>query len=249
MARILIIHQHASTCAQLSEYMQHMGHTVVGCAHKTVEAIALSEASKPDIVFLDMSFGEGHDGAQFAQIVFGQSDVRLIFIVSMINKPMLQRAESLDPSGYLMQPFSEQDVYSCLTRAFDPSLSRMIPAVLQDVLASEEELSWKKLPEAALLQVRAFVRENLDQEITLRELAKFVGISESSFSRRFKSSMGITPYQYVIQERLDAAKHFLLHKDMSLAHIASATGFSSQSHFTTVFKKATKLTPLQYRRQ
>ena len=249
MARILIIHQHASICATLNEHLENIGHTTIGCAQKTVAAIELCEAGKPDIVFLDMSFGEGHDGTQFAQIVFGQSDVRLIFIVGMVNKPMLQRAESLNPTGYLMQPFDVQDVYTSLSNCLDTSMPRMVPAVLRDMLTDEAAMAWKKLSETSLFQVRTHVRENLDKEITLKDLAQLVGISESSFSRRFKASMGITPYQYVIQERLEAAKHMLLHGDISLAHVAAATGFSSQSHFTTVFKKLTHMTPLQYRRQ
>ena len=148
-----------------------------------------------------------------------------------------------------MEPFNQQDVFSCLIRTLDPSQSRMLPAALQTVLASNYEVSSNKLPKAALLRIKAFVRDNLDQEITLDQLAKLAGISYSGFSRRFKARMGITPYQYVIQERIEEAKHLLLHKDLSLAHIAEVTGFSSQSHFTTVFKRSTKLTPLRYRRE
>ena len=249
MARILIIHQHASTCAQLSEYMQQMGHTIVGHTQEIDEAIGLNETGKPDIVFLDISFGESHDGTKFAQTVCEQSDMNLVFLVNMVDKAILQLAESLAPRGYLMEPFNQQDVFSCLIRTLDPSQSRMLPAALQTVLASNYEVSSNKLPKAALLRIKAFVRDNLDQEITLDQLAKLAGISYSGFSRRFKASMGITPYQYVIQERIEEAKHLLLHKDLSLAHIAEVTGFSSQSHFTTVFKRSTKLTPLRYRRE
>ncbi|MEL6325211.1 MAG: helix-turn-helix transcriptional regulator, partial [Pseudomonadota bacterium] len=61
-------------------------------------------------------------------------------------------------------------------------------------------------------------------------------------------SAGITPYQYVMRERLEEAKRLLRDTEWSLVDIAVATGFSSQSHFATTFKKSVKLTPLQYRR-
>jgi len=97
-------------------------------------------------------------------------------------------------------------------------------------------------------RVEDFIRKNFDSEITLRMLAEIAGMSESSFSRRFKISAGITPYQYVMRERLEEAKRLLRDTEWSLVDIAVATGFSSQSHFATTFKKSVKLTPLQYRR-
>lgn len=249
MAHILIINREAKVCEDLTPALKELGHAVLGSAEETVEALTRIVTEDPDVVFIDLAFGDGHDGAQFAQIALNRETTKLIFIVNNANKANAKRARAIRPDGYLVYPFSKQKVAQCLETAFDTQRAAVPPAILQELLDSERSQVWNELPETLLLEIRAYIRSNLDKEITLRALAKIAAMSESNFSRRFKASLGITPYQYVLQERLEEAKHMLRNMNMSLVHIAAATGFSSQSHFSTVFKKSTSLTPLQYRQQ
>ena len=87
------------------------------------------------------------------------------------------------------------------------------------------------------------------QEITLAELARLAGMGQDSFARRFRATTGLAPYAYVIEQRMRRAEELLAKGDLDLARIACALGFSSQSHFTTTFRRQRGLTPLAYRRQ
>jgi len=249
MANIFIINQQRTIAARLETMLEQMGHKVCGIARTTPEALLLVESTEVDIIYLDLSFGEGHDGPQFAQIALNKTDAKLIYIISDAGRTIAKHAQQTRPDAYLVYPFDEQDVYMSVTTALSPGQATEPPAILQELLELDEISAWNQLPEKSLVQVHIYVRENLDKEITLKSMANIAGMSESNFSRRFKASMKITPYQYVLQERLEEAKYMLRHLDMSLVHIAAATGFSSQSHFSTVFRKHTSLTPLQFRRQ
>lgn len=249
MARILIISHETTLSDRLKPILESMGHSVLGTAEKTVEALTRIVAETPDMAFIDLAFGAGHDGAQFAQIALDRDHTKLIFMINSTNKATAKRARATRPDAYLVCPFSRTSVEQSITVALDPTRTPVLPAILQELLENDRAQVWSKLPEHVLLEVRAYIRSNLDKEITLKALAKITSMSESNFSRRFKSSLGITPYQFVLHERLEEAKHLLRNMDMSLVHIAAATGFSSQSHFSTVFKKSTRLTPLQYRQQ
>jgi len=66
------------------------------------------------------------------------------------------------------------------------------------------------------------------------------------FSRMFKQSTGLSPHQYLIRERIEAAKRLLVKPETSLEKIATELGFSDQSHLITVFRRFTGLTPKQY---
>jgi len=87
------------------------------------------------------------------------------------------------------------------------------------------------------------------EPIRIHELADLVHLSHSQFDRRFKELFHQTPQQYILQVRLNAACHALCHTDDSIAEISVRTGFADQSHFTRQFRKALKMTPLEYRRR
>ncbi|WP_256478965.1 helix-turn-helix transcriptional regulator [Chroococcidiopsis sp. CCMEE 29] len=81
----------------------------------------------------------------------------------------------------------------------------------------------------------------------LAHLAKLVGMSQYYFCHLFKRSMGVTPYQYVLQQRIERSKQLLKQNELSIAEIALMCGFKNQSHLTTFFRKLTGITPKVFR--
>ena len=98
-------------------------------------------------------------------------------------------------------------------------------------------------------QIRSYILQNLSRHITVNELAEYVGFNRSYLISLFKESIGIGPGAYITRLRIDEAKRLLTISNNSLASIAEALGFSSQSHFQNVFRKETGKTPLQYRKE
>jgi AraC-like DNA-binding protein len=96
-------------------------------------------------------------------------------------------------------------------------------------------------------RIVAYIRANLTSNISVTELAGLVHMSPSHFSRVFKASFGVTPYQFVMQERIEGAKGMLAGSRQSASHVSTAFGFASQSHFVKVFRHFTGVTPKQYK--
>ncbi len=105
------------------------------------------------------------------------------------------------------------------------------------------------LSDCALLQVTDYINDHLTQSIKLQDLATYLGISQFHFSRLFKQSTGISPHQYVMQQRIELAKRLLKKADMSIADVALESGFNSQSHLGKYFRKVTGMTPKDYRKK
>lgn len=93
-----------------------------------------------------------------------------------------------------------------------------------------------------------YVDSNIDTSLRMKSLARLVNMNEYSFSRSFKARTGLSPYQWVIERRLGRAEFLLKQSSMELAEIAFATGFSSQSHMTTLFSKRSGVTPSEFRK-
>ncbi|MBD3887398.1 helix-turn-helix transcriptional regulator [Phormidium tenue FACHB-886] len=99
------------------------------------------------------------------------------------------------------------------------------------------------LPIHKLTQVIEYIDECLDQNIGLSELAQVVNMSQYHFARLFKQSVGITPHQYLIKQRVERAKRLLRQYDLSIADIALRCGFANQGHLSYHFKRLMKVTP------
>ncbi|KAM3111585.1 MULTISPECIES: helix-turn-helix domain-containing protein [unclassified Phormidesmis] len=103
------------------------------------------------------------------------------------------------------------------------------------------------LPQRQLLQVLEYVDAHLHQEIQLANLAQLLEMSQFHFSHLFKQSIGMAPYQYLLQQRIERAKQLLKQTDRSIVDIALTCGFSSHSHLSQQFRQLTGMTPKAYR--
>ncbi|MDE7121906.1 MAG: AraC family transcriptional regulator [Oscillospiraceae bacterium] len=95
----------------------------------------------------------------------------------------------------------------------------------------------------------AYIHENLNYSLSIKTLAKLVGLNPSYLSRLFKHEIGVSIKQYIINERMRQAEDLLKYSDMSYLEISVALGFSSQSAFIAMFKKITGKTPKHYRQE
>ena len=98
-------------------------------------------------------------------------------------------------------------------------------------------------------QFLEYIEENLDQDISLEEMAASAGVSKTEVLRCFHKTLQTTPYSYVMEVRLAKAADLLAQTGLSVGEIASRTGFNQQSYFGKRFKEKTGMTPLEYRKR
>lgn len=103
------------------------------------------------------------------------------------------------------------------------------------------------IPRCQLKFVIEYIKENLDRNLSLIQLAELVQMSPNYFVRLFKQSTGVTPYQYVLNCRINKAKELLKDHKLTLAEISQQLGFYDQSRFTNTFRKRMGITPKRYR--
>jgi AraC-like DNA-binding protein len=100
----------------------------------------------------------------------------------------------------------------------------------------------QKVAEASLA-----IQNAPDEQFRIPDLARKAHLSVSQFKSRFKKETGVSPWQYIMKVRIEAAKQRLATKDESITQIAMRLGFASSQYFATTFKRITGVTPRAYR--
>jgi PAS domain S-box-containing protein len=104
-------------------------------------------------------------------------------------------------------------------------------------------------PYRAMDAVLRRVLDGYAGRVEIRELAETAGLSPSQFDRRFKALFGMTPREYLLRVRTDAAAHALATTDRPVGEIALDCGFYDQSSFGKLFRRRVGVTPVEYRRR
>ena len=95
--------------------------------------------------------------------------------------------------------------------------------------------------------VRDYVEAHLGENISLDDLAASVALSRFHFARMFRQSVGASPHEFVLQQRLERARLMLSRTSAPLPDVAASCGFADQSHMNRVFRKRVGQTPGQFR--
>ncbi len=98
-------------------------------------------------------------------------------------------------------------------------------------------------------QIERFIRENYVRQITLDDLTSVASCNKTTLIQAFKEIYGTTPFDYIIQIRLQKAKELLVNTDTSISEISNLIGFRSVHYFSRFFKEKEHYSPLEFRRK
>ena len=125
------------------------------------------------------------------------------------------------------------DIYKIFTELLNPQSAK-----------SKGEISY----EDSVHRVKEYIAENLNENLTIKDLAKSVNMSSSHFSRVFKQQTGFSPYDYILISRLNRAKYLLQTTNMTIASVAYEVGFNSESNFIYYFTENEGISPGKFRK-
>jgi AraC family transcriptional regulator len=156
-------------------------------------------------------------------------DSRIRALMTAVN---IERASGF-PSGQLFLQSIEVALAAILVQSYSLSMKarRPIKGGLSDVCRRN---------------VIDFIQSRISDDISLADMAAVAGLSIAHFSHIFTKSMGESPHQFVLQQRVQYAKELLSSLDLRVIDIALACGFKTQQHFARIFRKMCGLSPTEY---
>jgi AraC-like DNA-binding protein len=99
-----------------------------------------------------------------------------------------------------------------------------------------------------LIDVISFIKNNIHNPISLKQVAQIACMTEQSFCRFFRNRMKKSFSEYLVDQRIAYACRLLIQTDKSISEISYLSGYSSSSHFCKVFKTLVNQSPYQYKR-
>lgn len=186
---------------------------------------ALSETSLADFI----NFVSGKESGTFIKLKVSQKN-DIIVLLDRILKEKTSDQLGSDQLNYLML----MELFILISRAlkaeWENSIKNKSPKI-------------KELMQSAI----QYVHNNYERELSITDIAKYVFLSPSYFTRAFKEDTGLSPMQYLLNIRIKRACELLKETDLKVGDIAHSVGFSNQQRFNDIFKKQIKMAPMQYR--
>lgn len=99
------------------------------------------------------------------------------------------------------------------------------------------------------LQIKRYIDQNNNFDLSLDDIAAHFFLNKVYLTRVFRAAYGVTPKQYILSRRIEAAKNMLSNSGTSMQEIAALLHFASTQHFSAAFHRAVGMTPGEYRRQ
>jgi AraC-like DNA-binding protein len=124
----------------------------------------------------------------------------------------------------------------------------LLATALAFVVLSRQELVWQAPRPQFLEKLTEHIARHFSSPLKNTDLAKMAGMSESGLTRAFNDHLGVSPARHVLNVRISEATALLQHTAESMELIAEKTGFANRNYFSHMFKKATGVSPAEFRR-
>ncbi len=177
-----------------------------------------------------LNFVSGKESGAFITLKVSQKNE----IINILNR-ILKEKENIEIGSEFLNHLLVMELFVFISRAlkmeWESSIRNKSPKIKELIHISAK-----------------YIHNNFERDITISDIAKYVFLSSSYFTRAFKDEMGVSPINYLLSVRVERAKEMLSGSDLKISDIALSVGFSNQQRFNEIFKKHTSMTPLQYRK-
>lgn len=217
------------------------GFAVGGEATDGLQGLERIERLKPDLIISDIRM-PGMDGLELLRRL-REKDIRteVIFVSGYSDFEYARTAIRFGCTGYLVKPIEEKELLEFLLA---------VKKRLDALHGQDPEETGGYLSDSSIVRdILSFLQENYNHPLTLQEVAGRFNLSDSYLSNLIRKKTGKGFVEHLVELRVRKAQELLGTTNDSIESIANQVGYSDYYYFNKVYKKATGISPAQYRKR
>lgn len=239
--KILIIEDELLIAKDISFILESEGFVTKYGIKTAEDAIIEIQNNNYDLVLIDIDLKDNSDGILVGSYLLDKNIIPYIYITSYSDKESIERIKLTRPHGIIIKPFKQEDIITSTSIVLSNFYYSNI-----SVFSVNNEQNYE-IP-FLLKNVCDYIDKNIDKKINIKELTSLTKWSKQHFLKLFTDFIGQSPYQYILQKKIQKAKIIITKTDVKLYSLAFELGFESYSNFFIAFKKQTGCTPDYFRK-
>lgn len=240
--KILIVEDQLLIAKEISIILEKEGYeTRIGITSVS-EAISILTTEKFDLVLIDIKLSDSSDGIDLGKYLLTKDTLPFIYITAYSSNSTLIRINESRPHGIIVKPFKHIDIISSVSIVLNNYMHKNIDVYRnKDIVEDQIPFILKKSVD--------YINDNIYEKIEVTKLSELSKWSHQHFIRVFSKYIGKTPYQYILQKKIERSLILIRESDLKLDEIAFELNFNSYSNFVLAFKKQIGITPTLYRQK
>lgn len=174
--------------------------------------------------------------------------INIAAMLDMSSSAVSHHLHLLNACGLVSSRREGKEVYYKAADTEESSLLHLVVEQVMEITCPRKEVDYQASSTELVYRIHDYLMEHLSERITIEELAKIFLMNTTTLKKAFKEVYGISIAVHMKEHRMEQAAKMLKETKDSIAQIAQAVGYESQSRFTAAFKQIYGILPTEYRK-